>query len=308
MVRIAVTSTSFCKSHQLREHAKRRLAGLEVCFADPSRAMTRAELEKFLSGAKGLLVGREIIDRSLLASLPELEAIAVYGVGYDNIDLDACQEQGVALYVEHGVNADAVAEHTIGMMIGLLRNIVDNNCRLRHGQWNKNGGRQLSGRTVAVIGCGHVGTKVARLLRGFSCPLILTDIEDRSHLARELGGRLAPLDEALAHADVVTLHVPLTPLTKGMINATTLALMKRDAVLVNTSRGPVVNLQALKNSLDKQELAGAALDVFETEPIFDDKLIGRPQVVATPHTAGNAVEAVWAMGSAAVEHLASHFH
>lgn len=302
MARISIIAASFCKSAVLRDYACAALAGHDLAFAD-GRTLAGEELVSALADADAAVVGRERIDDAVLAQTPRLKALSLYGVGFDNIDVTACTARAVELLVRHGVNAEAVAEHTIGLMLASVRNIAYTDRLLHQGQWLKDGGRQLSGSTVAVVGCGHVGARVARLLTAFRCRLLLNDIRDVSALAQEIGGKLADFKQCLESADIVTVHVPLTARTAGLFDAGTLARMRPGSVLVNTSRGAVVVLDALKKALENGPLGGAALDVFEVEPLTDPRLYGEPRLVGTPHIAGNAREAVEAMGRAAVDML-----
>jgi D-3-phosphoglycerate dehydrogenase len=302
MARISIIAASFCKSATLRDYARATLVGHELAFAD-GRTLAGEELVGALADADAAVVGRELIDDTVLAQAPRLKALSLYGVGFDNIDVAACAARGVDFLVRHGVNAEAVAEHTIGLMLASLRNIAYTDRLLHQGQWLKDGGRQLSGSTVAVIGCGHVGSRVARLLTAFRCRLLLNDIRDVSALARETGGNSADFKQCLESADIVTVHVPLTARTAGLFDADTLARMRPGSVLVNTSRGAVVVLDALRHALKNGPLGGAALDVFEVEPLTDPQLYAEPRLVGTPHIAGNAREAVEAMGRAAVDML-----
>jgi D-3-phosphoglycerate dehydrogenase len=313
MAVIAVTSVSFCRNDELRRRAEATLGttglGHDVRFVgapDGHTTLAGPALLAALDGADAAIIGREAITDDLLAQRPQLRAIALYGVGYDNVDLAACQRHGVAFLHAAGVNAQAVAEHTAGLMLAALRQIAANDRLLKAGTWRKAGGHQLSGRTVAVVGCGHCGSAVARLLKAFGCPLLLVDVVPKPDLARATGGREISFADALPLADVITLHVPLTPATRHMINAETLSRMRPGSVLVNTSRGAVIDEQALRLALANGPLGHAALDVFESEPMLDQTLVGLANVVATPHTAGNAREAVLAMGQAALDKLAAY--
>lgn len=306
---IVVTAVSFCKNAELRQLATEAFTGHTVTFAAGEGPLLAGDaLVASLAEADLAIVGRETINDAILVRIPRLKAISLYGVGFDNIDVEACRRRGVAFEVAHGVNALAVAEHTIGLMLAVLRNIARNDRMLRQGVWNKDGGRTLGGRTVAVVGCGAVGSQVARLLRAFGSKIILVDVVCKTELAATLDAREASLSEALQNADVVTLHVPLDPSTEHMMNTATLSQMRQGSILVNTSRGSVVSLDALKASLTSGHLAGAALDVFEAEPLADPSLAALPTIVCTPHTAGNAAEAVLAMGLAATGRLQYHLH
>ena len=315
MAKIGITSQTFRRRYDLRLLAETGLAGHELSFAPVSALpteMSAVELRAFLFSKDGALVGRETIDDDLLAAVPTLKAIGLYGVGHDNIDLDACKRRGVSVYIASGVNAQAVAEHTLGLMLSVLHNISLTDRLLRDGVWHKDGGRQLAGKTVGIVGVGAVGTRVARLARAFGCHVLLTDICSRAELAKEIGAFEAPLVTSRESADILTVHVPLTAVTRGFFDDQAFAAMKKGAILINTSRGAVVSLAALKKALSSGQLAGAGLDVYENEPILGGaamhpELFAHAGVVATPHIAGNAMEAVQAMGQAAVDALRGHF-
>jgi len=297
---IAVSATSFCKSDLLKTLATDQLAPRQVRFGGGGLSISQQDLIKLLQGCVGAIVGREPINDAVLEQLPELKAIAKYGVGTDNIDFAACARRGVEVLVSRGANAPAVAEHTVGLMLAVLRNIASAFFRLRNAEWHKDGGVQLTGKCVAIIGVGAIGSRVARLLTAFGCKLLLVDIEDKASLAKELGAIQVSFEEAIRTADVVSFHVPLTTATERMLGIKNLSSLKANAIVVNTSRGEVIDQKALLKALKDRTIAGAALDVFESEPILDKAFWNVPGLVGTPHIAGNSVEAVWAMGTAAV--------
>ncbi|MEZ4743049.1 MAG: phosphoglycerate dehydrogenase [Bdellovibrionota bacterium] len=299
-MKIVVTSTSFAKNDTLRMEAAVAFKGHSLTFCDPRAELVDSELFEFIRGAEVVIAGKEKFDAELLSRLPEIKAICKYGVGIDNIDLLALEAQGVELFYEPGVNKEAVAEHTIGLMLAVLRRIAISSRLLHHGTWLKDGGVSLTGKTVAIIGCGACGGAVARLLRAFSCNLLLVDIVDIAEIASLTEGKITSLSYALRHADVVSLHVPLTSETKKMISFQEFSMMKPTAVLINTSRGEVVEENALISVLESRAIMGAGVDVFEKEPLTSKRLYSLENIVATPHIAGNSREAVLAMGRAAI--------
>ena len=304
--RIKVTSPSFSRNPVLREEL---LATFPMtAFNESGGHLAGPALAEFLAGADGAVIGLEAIDAALLDACRRLRIVAKYGVGLDNIDADACRSRGVALGWTGGVNRRSVAELTLAFMIGLCRNVFATSRQLHDGVWNKDGGVQLSGLTVGIIGFGHVGRDVARLLAPFGCPILVNDINpDAWH---GWGGPpVTPVtkEELYAAADVVTLHVPLTPQTLGLIDATALARLKPGARLINTARGGLVDEAALKEALRNGQLSGAALDVFAIEPPADPELLALPTLAGTPHIGGSAREAVMAMGRSAIDHLRRHF-
>lgn len=300
----AVLSRSFSRHPQLRKEMTDRYG--EVRFNTGDKTLAGADLIEFLRGVRRAIVAMERIDEATLAALPDLEIISKYGVGCDNIDLEACARHGVKVGWTGGVNRLAVAELALSFMIASLRRVGEG---LRQvvvdGGWSQLLGRQLSGRTVGVIGFGAVGSEVARLLAPFHCRILANDIRDREDVARVLGVSMTPLDILLSQAEIVTLHVPLTETTRHIIGAEALAKMRPDAIVINTARGGVIDETALADALESGRLAAAALDVLEKEPPIDRRLIGLRNVIVTPHIGGSSEEAVLAMGRAAMDGLES---
>ena len=178
---------------------------------------------------------------------------------------------------------------------------------LMAGDWNKNGGFQLSGKTVGIIGLGYTGSEIVRLLRPFGCRLLGNDIVDKSALCAELGIEHVGKDTLFAESDFITVHTPLTDLTHHLINTETMTVMKSTAFVINTARGPIINGEDLKRALIDGTIAGAALDVYEEEPPVDMEFLELPNFFCTPHIGGNADEAVVAMGMSAIGHLKEFF-
>ncbi len=303
--RVAVTPPPICNSSTLRDELSALFP--QPLFNDTDRYLTEDELIQFAGQADALLVGRDGITDKVLSALPQLKIIAKYGVGLDTIDQDALNRHSVELGWTAGVNRRSVAELTLIFMLGLCHNVFKGGSALKQGQWVKDGGHMLKGKTVGVIGCGHIGKEVIRLLQPFGCVIWIRDILDRSEFCKETGAFEKSLEEVLAGADIISLHVPLTEETRYMINAASLAKMRPTAFMINTSRGDVVDQAALKEALLKETIAGAALDVFDREPLEDAELLACPQLMVTPHIGGNAIEAVEAMARAAFQHLKEYF-
>lgn len=305
---VAVSSPSFAKSAELCELLAAACPKWSVQLLPAASQELKGEaLRFFLREASVALIGKELITEELLRSLPRLRCISKYGVGLDNIDFAACARHGVQVFHQPGVNRTAVAEFTLGLMLAVLRNLAHAADLMRRGVWEKDGGTQLSGKTVGIIGCGAVGEQVARLLKAFSCPLLFCDIRDLKPLCHELGAQQLPLGDLLARADVITVHVPLDSSTRSLISTEALSRCKPSSILINTSRGEVVEEQALRQALRQGRLAGAGLDVFQQEPYLDLGSWDEARVVGTPHIAGNAREAVLAMGKAAISGVAAYY-
>jgi phosphoglycerate dehydrogenase-like enzyme len=300
---LVVTATSFIKVPELRHSLEAAVAPVPVVYARAEDCTDAQRLREILRPAQAWLLGRESANEALLSTLPQLQIVAKYGVGLDNIDLETCERLGIKVAWEAGVNRDAVAELTIGLMISLCRNMGLSSRRLAQGQWWKNGGRNLTGRRVGLIGLGHIGTRVAELLAPFRCSVRYCDIVDKTVAARALGVQAASYDELLSWAEVLSFHVPLTPHTRKMFDSRALERTQPGVWIVNTSRGEVIDQELLKAALRSGRLAGAALDVFETEPLDDRDLYSLDNFLGTAHIAGNSEEAVLAMGYAAIRGL-----
>ncbi len=301
MTRIAVCSRSFSRHPVLRAELLRRHA--DVTFNEDGLSMQGAELIAFLKGHEKIITSLERLDGAVLAALPELKVVSKYGVGFDMLDLEAMARRGIKLGWTGGLNKRSVAELVIAFAIAALRHVAVCDREVRASQWHRHVGRQLTGKTVGIIGCGHIGKDVAGLLKAFGCTVLANDIRDYAEFYETHDVSPVDLETLLGAADIVTLHVPLDETTRHILSAERLALMKRDAVLINTARGGLVDETALKVMLADGRLAGAAFDVFACEPPEDPNLLSLPNFLATPHIAGNAEEAVLAMGRAAIEGL-----
>lgn len=301
--RVAVASRSFSRHPVLRAELLARYPN--VTFNDSGKSLDGRELMAFLKGHEKAITALERLDERVFSSVPELRVISKFGVGLDTIDLEAMARHGVKLGWTGGVNKRSVSELAIAFAVVLLRHIPEAMREVANGAWRQHVGRQLSDRTVGIVGCGHIGKDLAILLRAFGCRVLAHDIRDfpefyATHQIVPVG-----LDELLRTADVVTLHLPLDDTTRGMLSAERLALMRPEAILINTARGGLVDERALKTMLREGRLAGAAFDVFATEPPEDAELLRLPNFLATPHIGGSAEEAVLAMGRAAIEGLDS---
>lgn len=240
-----------------------------------------------------VLAGWRPLPGHTIEAAARLRAVHKLGAGVDKIDVTTAAKRGVQVTAGTGVNAEQVAEHTIALMLGLLRRLRDGDRAVRDGRWPKNEFRptmrDLGGSVVAIIGMGTVGSAVARRLRAFDCVLRYTDVQRRPDLERELDLTFGPIDEILYGADLVTVHVPLMPATRGLVGAAELSRLPPKALLVNTSRGEVVDEGALVEALTSRRIAGAGLDVLAVEPPPPDHpLMRMDQVLLTPHVAGSS--------------------
>jgi D-3-phosphoglycerate dehydrogenase len=245
------------------------------------------------------------VTRRLIGAAPRLRWIARAGAGLDNIDVPAAKERGIGVLNVPGANAVAVAELVFGLLLGLLRQIPEADASLRRGAWEKGRlkGRELRGKTLGIVGLGRIGRAVAQRARAFEMTCVGHDPLVSEADARAADVELLPLDAVLSRADIVTVHAPMTPETRGLIGAAQIARMRRGAVLVNAARGGMVDETALHAALVSGALSGAALDVFATEPPGASPLLSLPNVVATPHIGAATVEAQEAVGEEIVKLL-----
>jgi D-3-phosphoglycerate dehydrogenase/(S)-sulfolactate dehydrogenase len=241
------------------------------------------ELKASLKDVTALVVrNRTKVTAEIIAAAPKLKVIARAGVGLDNIDLKAADAAGVVVVAGLGANAVSVGELTLGLALALLRNVPGHDAATRDGGWVRTPGRELSGLTWGLLGCGATGLATAKLLQGFGCPVIGYD-----PYAKNLSNiELTTFDDVLKRSDVVSIHMPSTAETNGSINAASLALMKPDAIIVNVGRGEVINEADLMAALKAKTIAGAALDVRAQEPPVKGEMEEIPNLILTPHVAG----------------------
>jgi D-3-phosphoglycerate dehydrogenase len=296
---VAVTSRSFSRNEVLRAETLERYS--HVTFNDEGLSLAGDDLVAFLDGHPFAITALERIDEAVLAQLPELRAISKVGVGIDMIDLDAMERHGVRLAWSRGTNARSVSELTISLMLALLRHLPAVTRLARAGEWRQVQGRTLTGQTVGIIGFGHVGRDLAELLGVFSCRVLVYDIAALEDLPAHV--EQASLESLLAESEIVSLHAVLSDDTRNLIDRERIATMREGALVINTSRGGLIDEHALFEALSSGRLGGAALDVFSTEPPLDSPLLGLDQVIATPHVGGSTQEAVMAMGRAAIAGL-----
>lgn len=241
------------------------------------------ELKASLKDATALVVrNRTKVTADVIAAAPKLKVIARAGVGLDNIDIKAADAAGVVVVAGLGANAVSVGELTLGLALALLRNIPGHDDVTRNGGWVRTPGRELSGLTWGLLGCGATGLATAKLLQGFGCPVLGYD----PYAKNVPGVELTSFDDVLKRSDIVSIHMPSTPETNNSINAQSLALMKSDAIIVNVGRGEVINEADLMAALKAKTIAGAALDVRAQEPPVAGEMEQIPNLILTPHVAG----------------------
>jgi phosphoglycerate dehydrogenase-like enzyme len=304
-VDVVVLSPSFSVHPQLRNELIQHFPTTR--FNEVRRNRSSDEILELIGNADAVIPGTEKITRDMIMKFRNVKFMSKYGVGTDNIDLEALKERGIPFGWSGGVNKRSVSELALCFMLGLSRNILFSGVEIKQGKWNKFGGRQLSEKTVGIIGCGHIGSDLLQFLRPFNCRILVNDIADKSATCKQWGAQQIGLDQLLAESDIVSLHTPLDATTKLMVNESFLRKMKKNAFLINTARGGLVNEQDLLNAVENGTISGAAIDVLHEEPPTDRSLVDHPRIFTTPHIGGNADEAVLAMGRSAIEHLVSFY-
>jgi len=294
---------------------KLKVNGSDVVVSEVGRPLTQEELLEKSKGVDALLsLLTDRIDADLMDAIgPQLKIISNYAVGFDNVDVKAAGDRGIIVTntPSDEVN-EAVAEHTWALILALARRVVESDEFVRQeGYFTNSGGYRgwepnlflgpsVKGKILGIIGLGRIGSMVAKRAKGYELTVLYNKHEQDTVAEKEIGITFASMDEMLAKSDFVTLHVPLTEETRGMINKVSLSKMKKGSYLVNTARGPIVDESDLIDALESERLAGAALDVFESEPNVSPKLIAMPNVIMTPHIASATWEARNKMGEQAV--------
>ena len=300
-MKVKVSTIAFSKNKYLVECLLKEFPDAEV-NTEGVRVNGEALVDYFTE-TEAAIVGLELITPDIIKQLPKLRMIAKYGVGLDNIDLEACKENNIKIGWTGGVNKRSVAEMTLGFMLMLSRNLFITSNELKKMVWNKKGGTQLTGKTIGIIGLGNIGKDLVSLLQPFGCNFLVNDIIDISDYAILNRLRIASKEEIYKNADIITIHTPLNFETSNLINLEVFKMMKSTAFLINTARGGIVNEKDLKFALEHKIILGAAIDVYESESVLNEELLVLQNLICTPHTGGNSHEAVVAMGLSAIEHL-----
>lgn len=280
-----------------------RDAGYEVVLCTPGKSPGEEELLRLLPGCVGWLAGVEKITDAVLAKAPDLRAISRNGTGVDSIDMAACDRRGIRVLRAEGANARGVAELTLALMLSLLRYIPWSDAKMKAGAWERKQGAELEGRTLGVIGTGRIGRIVTRFALAMDMKVVGCDAFPDPGYAPSPGFRYASVEDLLAAADIVTLHCPHTPGEKPLIDRQALALMKKDARLINTARAGLVDETAVLEALESGRLAGYAVDAYDKEPPDASPLLAHPLVVSTAHIGAYTAESVSKATRAAVDNL-----
>lgn len=298
--------------HTVPQHAQRMREriesdGFEVSVFPTRRSLTESEVIPLIGDVVGYVAGNDVLNRRVIDEANDLRVISRQGAGFDRIDLDACTQRGIVVCNAFGAGAPAVAEFTLGSILAIGRHVFAGQSALHAGDWSVRteiGGTSPVGATLGVVGLGHIGRELVRLVQGLRMRVLYFDVV-RAADEETLGAQFVELDYLLAEADFVSVHVGLNRATHHMIAERELALMKPTAYIVNTARGGVIDEDALYAAIMRGAIAGAALDVFEEEPLSPTSpLLGlADKVLLTPHMAGLSDGAKEAMLALATDNL-----
>lgn len=294
--RLLVTPTSYGKNDARLKTELEAQVG-EVIYNPTGKPLSSAELARLLPGIDGYIAGLDAIDAEALKAADRLKVICRYGVGIDNVDVDYAREKGIIITNTPGANSVSVAELALGLILALARQIPEAVDAVHQGKWPRYSGVSLEGKTIGILGLGAIGKQLARRLHGFDCNILAYDPYADAAFAKENQVELASMDQVIVKSDFISLHLPLLPETRSLVNDSFLNRMKKGSYLVNTSRGEVVDEDALFRALQSGHLKGAGLDAFTVEPP-DPKnpLLNLPQVIATPHLGAQTDGATSNMG------------
>ncbi len=294
--RLLVTPTSYGKNDP-RLKTELELQVGEVIYNPTGKPLASAEVERLLPGIDGYIAGLDAIDANALRSADRLKVISRYGVGIDNVDLSAAQHKGIVVTNTPGANSVSVAELALGLILALARQIPEAVEAVHQGKWPRYAGISLEGKIIGILGLGAIGKQLARRLAGFDCKLIAFDPFADPVFAQANHVELSNMDDVVRQSDFISLHLPLLPETRLLVNEAFLSQMKPGSFLVNTSRGEVVDESALLAALNSGHLKGAGLDAFTVEPPDpNNPLLKLPQVIATPHLGAQTDGATSNMG------------
>lgn len=299
--KVLITPKSY---YRIRKKMLPLLQNYEVKFNDTGKTFTENQMIELAKEVEGIIIGVDPITEEVIANAKNLKAISKYGVGMDNIDIDAARANEIKLSKTPGTNNISVAELAIGLMFDAARNISHAVQKVKNQEWQRSKGVELTGKTLGLVGCGKIGKEVARRARGLLMSVYVYDpyFEDEE-FARKYDLEMVDLDSLINNADFISLHLPLNEETENYISRPELSKMKSSAYLINTARGGLIAEDDLLWALEKGEIVGAACDVFSEEPAGNHPLLNKDNFLLTPHMGANTAESVLRMATDATENL-----
>lgn len=301
-MKILVTPTSLCKNRDILDGLSEKA---ELVVNTTGKPLTEEQLIPLVRDIDGYLAGLDEITGTVLRSAPKLRAVSRYGVGYERVDIKAAKELGIKVTNTPGANTQSVADLAMGLILSAARQIPYLNGRLKDGNWDRANGREVYGKTIGIIGLGAIGKSLARRAQGFSMKVLAYDPYMDVRWAEENGVRVCALDELTSESDVISLHVPLTDATRNIINRGRIERMRDGVIIVNTSRGGLVDLDAAADFVENGKIYGMGFDAFEKEPPEKHRIYDFPNVIMTPHAGAHTAEAVMGMTEMSISNLFS---
>lgn len=278
--------------------------GYELILNPFDRTLTEEELIERIKGASALVAGSDKVTRKVIeAGQPTLKIIAKQGVGYNTIDVEAAKDYGIAVTITPGANSNSVADLTLGLMLCAARNITGMDAAVKNNEWNRYVGNELGGKTLGIIGMGHIGYQVAKRASAFDMKILAYDLYPNKNYSEKINLSYVSQNIIFEEADFISLHAPALSSTINMINEESLSLMKNNAVLINAARGELVDEDALYDALKNKKIAFAGLDVYKNEPLKNSKLTTLENVVFTAHAGAYTSEAIRNAGVIASEEI-----
>ena len=305
-MKVLITPRSFGKSNP-DLFAQLESLGFEIVRNDTGAILSEKAMCEKIADCEALILGVDPCNKNVLDHAPRLKAIARYGVGLDNVDVEECQRRGIQLTRTVGANSNAVADFAFALMLAVARKVVVIDSRCRKQDWGKETGIDIYGKTLGIIGLGAVGKCVARRAAGFGMKILASDPYFDQEFAAQYGIESASVDDICRQADVISLHSLLNDETRNLINRDRLASMKKTCILINTARGELVDEEALLEALISKTIYGAGLDVFSKEPPADPRWYELDNVVMGSHTSSSTVGTTNCMGQMCVDALKKAF-
>lgn len=298
---VGVTSRSFSKNEMLRHELLKKYPNAK--FNDTGVSLSGKELVNFLFDCNKAIIALETLDKKTLSQLPNLSVIGKYGVGLDKLDLKAMSKLNIKIGWTSGVNKRSVSELALAFMINSLRKLRFCHEEILIDNFHQVQGENLTDKIVGIVGCGNVGKDLVQLLKPFKCKILVNDIIDYSQFYKKHSIISCELNKLITQSDIITLHTPLTKKTHKFFGIKEFSLMKKNAVLINTARGKLVDDEALLKALDNNWIGSAAFDVFYEEPPKNKQLLCNSNFIMSPHIGGSTKQSIIAMGIAAIKSL-----
>jgi len=303
-MKILVTSTTFLLPENVQAKEKLEAFAEKVIYNDLERPLEEAELIVRLKDVDGMIAGLDDLNGRVIAQCSQnLKVISRYGVGVDRVDIPSCRKKGIAVTNTPAANSTAVCEMAFALMLAVARNVPNLHNAVEKGNWPRANGVELSGKTLGIVGLGAIGKKLAVRARAFEMKVLAYDLHYDKAFVDNNDIEIVDLETIFQNSDIISLHVPLNEGTRNIVNKVRLLSMKKGSILINTSRGGLIDEAALAQAIKDGHILGAGLDTFEEEPLKDSPLRGLERVILTPHAAGHTAQAISSMGMMSVDNL-----